>query len=488
MKVSILLTSYNHADYLEKSIDSILNQTYKDFELYVVDDCSTDESWNIINKYKDKRIKKIRNKVNKGSILTPKLVDKFKGEYLAIAHCDDMWAEDKLEKQVELLDNNKEYAACFTWVKIIDEANNEISSDNYIDFNVKNRSRFEWLNHFFYKGNCLCHPSVLLRLDVQKKDHLYTRGLGALPDFYRWVKICLKHDIYIYPEKLSCFRVRKSGINTSGYNESNIIRVSYDNYKIFDLYRKLSRKDFLKTFPECEKYVVNGYFNQLFVFGKLCMDNIGLNNYRLYGLNCIYESLQDLKSAKLIEKNYNYTIKSFISDSGKKDIFSVINKENINVSTLYYANDNDYCEDNKICKKYICKNDGTFDILFDHINMNVSKIRLDPDEGKFQKYSNIKIYVNDTLVDYKCNGFCNNKDEYEFYDLDPQFELQYNGFINKIYIKGICKSINYQYAINKYKDYIYENSKETIIEEYKSKKVYYRFINKIKKILNSIKK
>ncbi len=145
-KVSILLSSYNHANYLKKSIDSILNQTYNDFELIIVDDCSSDDSWKIIKSYKDKRIRKIRHKENKGSILTIELVESFNGEYFAVAHCDDYWEKTKLEKQVKFLEEHHEIAACFTYVKLVDENDSEdlitlnsiYKIDNLGDLLVKN--------------------------------------------------------------------------------------------------------------------------------------------------------------------------------------------------------------------------------------------------------------------------------------------------------------------------------------------------------------
>ena len=68
--VTVLLTSYNHGDYIRGSIESILNQTFKDFELYIIDDCSSDNSWDIIQEYKDDRIIAIRHEKNEGGCTT----------------------------------------------------------------------------------------------------------------------------------------------------------------------------------------------------------------------------------------------------------------------------------------------------------------------------------------------------------------------------------------------------------------------------------
>ena len=93
-KVSILLTSYNHEKYIGESIESILNQTYTDFELVILDDASTDNSVKIIKSFKDKRIKPIFRKKNLNRAICKEVIEPLQGEYIAIAHCDDKWSKD----------------------------------------------------------------------------------------------------------------------------------------------------------------------------------------------------------------------------------------------------------------------------------------------------------------------------------------------------------------------------------------------------------
>jgi Glycosyltransferases involved in cell wall biogenesis len=122
-KVSVVLTSYNHEKYIKEAIDSVLNQTYTDFELIIWDDASTDNSWNIINCYNDKRIIKFRNEYNRRAVyaINNSISEVAKGEYIAIHHSDDVWEPAKLKKQVEFLDNNQGCGAVFTAASIIDD-------------------------------------------------------------------------------------------------------------------------------------------------------------------------------------------------------------------------------------------------------------------------------------------------------------------------------------------------------------------------------
>ena len=259
-KVSILLTSYNHEKFLAESIESILNQTYRDYELFIVDDCSTDGSWEIITHYErlDSRIKAFRHSYNWGYSGLQFLLEQMRGEYVAIAHCDDRWEKDKLRKQVEILDTNMDIAACFTLVKIIDDSGNELENKQhpyYKVFEQTNRTRYEWLNYFFYNGNCLCHPSSLIRKEANTKYGLFNVGLQGYPDFYKWIRICKYSGIFIIQEKLTNFRVHNDESNTSGENPNSIRRLAVEEYFILEEFVDLiDTKQLLLVFPELKKY------------------------------------------------------------------------------------------------------------------------------------------------------------------------------------------------------------------------------------------
>lgn len=130
MKVSVILTSYNHEKFIRRSIESVLKQTYKDFKLIIVDDCSSDSSWDIIQQFKDERIVAVRNPKNMRTEGFYNALHKYvDGTYLAVHHSDDEWMPDKLEKQVAFMDIHTEVAACFTQVQVIDECENNYSDE-----------------------------------------------------------------------------------------------------------------------------------------------------------------------------------------------------------------------------------------------------------------------------------------------------------------------------------------------------------------------
>ena len=115
-KVSVLLSVHNHENYVGPAIESVLRQTYQDWELIIIDDCSQDRSPDVARQYKDERIQFYRLEENKGAILTfNELLKKASGEYIASLDSDDIWYDNKLEEQIAYLEQHKEIAACFSW-------------------------------------------------------------------------------------------------------------------------------------------------------------------------------------------------------------------------------------------------------------------------------------------------------------------------------------------------------------------------------------
>jgi glycosyltransferase involved in cell wall biosynthesis len=328
-KVSIVLTSYNHAKYLRESIDSVLDQTYSNFELIIVDDASTDESWQIIADYSDPRIQIMRSKTNTqaGGDIRRAISEIAIGEYIAIHHSDDVWEPQKLEKQVALLDANLQIGAVFSNALIIDENGlpfEDVSHFYYRIFDQPNRSRHEWLNYFFYHGNALCHPSVLIRKLCYETCGVYRFGLVQLADFDMWIRLCLKYEIYVMPEKLLRFRVRSDELNASSERPESRVRVQFEFLQVLDHFRSLSSyEEVVKIFPGAEKYFRSDFFDAQFVLGMIALETSQFKFVELFGLRLLFEALNDPQRALKIRELYDFDIGKFKELAGSHDIFSV---------------------------------------------------------------------------------------------------------------------------------------------------------------------
>lgn len=462
-KVTVLLTSYNHEEFIADSIESILNQTYTDFELYIVDDCSMDNSWEVIQKYNDSRIIAIHHEKNMFGCSNREFYKNFKGQYFAMAHCDDLWELDKLEKQVKYLDEHPEAAACFSWVQLIDDYGNNYDNPDHPYSKVfleENMNRFEWLNHFFYNGNRLCHPSSLIRLNIQMNENLFPGGLGALPDFYRWIKLCLKHEIYVYPERLTKFRIHVDESNMSGQTPTNRIRVQNEFYQIAKLYGLIQdQSEFLKVFPEANEYVVDGRINVDYALAQIMLNKTNNKGFHFYAMNKLMELVRNEKTKDELIELYGFTKRDVCNISGRLDLFHVIADDEYLTTSLFYANEEGFSEEHKLSKTITMMNNH-FKVTFDLENKEVKQLRFDPTEGKYISLKNISVLIDNQKYDlpeviryHEMDG-----DWIDIYSLDPSLliDLKKTTLVNKVVVEADIKYIENSKLLN------YENKVEEL--------------------------
>ena len=209
--VSVIMPCYNHEKYVAQTIESVLNQTYKNIEFIVVDNGSTDGSFHVIQQYRD-RIDKIyqlkeNDLVRAGEILN----NSCSGDYIAFMTSDDWWDAEKLEKQMNVFQSMPTVKCCFTLANEADEHLDNIKSKSI--FNQENRNRFKWLRKLLEEGNYLAYPSAVVERNVYFESRRELKGFYQLSDWYLWLLILQKHDIYIVQESLVCFRWHQSGAN-----------------------------------------------------------------------------------------------------------------------------------------------------------------------------------------------------------------------------------------------------------------------------------
>jgi glycosyltransferase involved in cell wall biosynthesis len=183
--ISITMPVYNAEKYLKESIESILNQTYKSFELILVNDASTDRSKELILSFTDPRIRYFENPVNLGIVKTRnKGLSLSKGKYIAIMDNDDISFPNRLEKQVEFLESNADYGLCGSYYEVID-------SNGNFSVRIMVPSTFYDINTFLIFNNCFCHSSVMVRRELIM-DNMFVESYELMEDYdlaYRLVKI-----------------------------------------------------------------------------------------------------------------------------------------------------------------------------------------------------------------------------------------------------------------------------------------------------------
>ncbi|OXB16131.1 glycosyltransferase family 2 protein [Flavobacterium reichenbachii] len=203
-KVSVLLPVYNCEDYIKETIDSVLTQTFPDFELIIIDDCSTDNTVEIIEKYDDSRIKFIRKEKNSG--YTDSLnfgIGVANGEYIARLDGDDICAETRFEKQVNFLDSNPEIILCGTAIQII--GTNDILKHPRTHEEIKIKLCF---------GTAFCHPSVMVRKKVLEENK-YDKNFEPAEDYELWTRLAFKGRLANIDEVLLFYRIHSNQVSNT---------------------------------------------------------------------------------------------------------------------------------------------------------------------------------------------------------------------------------------------------------------------------------
>ena len=216
--ISIVLPVYNSGQYLAETINSLLAQTFTDFELIIIDDGSTDNSTEIISGYADKRIRLLRNERNFGLIYTlNKGVELAKGKYIARIDGDDICAPDRLERQLYYFQQDPSVAVVASTVTFIDASGAEtgtwpLDRETTTSRQIKNRMPWE---------NCIAHPSVMIDTAVARTYHYSTSQLHA-EDYDLWLRLLADgQKIEKISEPLLYYRVHGTSITGSILRKSN---------------------------------------------------------------------------------------------------------------------------------------------------------------------------------------------------------------------------------------------------------------------------
>lgn len=206
-QVSVFMAAYNAADYIKQAIQSVLNQTFNDFELIIVNDGSTDNTVDIIKSFDDKRIILVNNDQNKGLVYTRNLALKYAtGKYLAIHDSDDISIPTRLEIQVNKLENEPNLAVIGSRALIIDK--NGILTGEKLD--VINGS--DYIKSILFFENTFVHSSIMMRTSVFKEVNGYETYPGA-EDYDIFLRISLLYPLDNLEEYLVQYRIHSTNFS-----------------------------------------------------------------------------------------------------------------------------------------------------------------------------------------------------------------------------------------------------------------------------------
>ena len=347
-KISVLMVNYNHEAHLPLTIESVLSQSYQNIQFIIIDDGSTDGSQPIIKDYakKDPRIEYYFLEKNRHICHATNFgFRKVTGEYLARIDSDDLWYPDKLQKQIDFMQKTPNCNVCFSWTDLIDENGNNINDSERDLYNLFNGShpscQEHWLEFFFIHGNCLSHPSVLMKTEVQKEIGDFNPAYRQAHDFDYWIRIAKKYPIFVMEEKLTIMRrfLFSSMLNTSSTTEPDTTRYLNEYLLIRNhFFENMDTELFVRTFhsyfrnPDAttpEEFLCEQAF-------LLCDCNYGGKQNPILGILKLAELLACPKTADVLESSYHFTPISYYALS-KRHIFCDSFIQNALLSTKNYT-------------------------------------------------------------------------------------------------------------------------------------------------------
>ncbi len=210
-KVSVLMSVHNGARYLKEAVDSVLSQTFTDFEFLIVDDFSSDNSPAILKGYaeKDSRVRIITNEFNLGLTKSlNKMIKEAKGEYLARFDCDDVSLPQRFEMQVQLLDTNPKCGLVGVWGEVINDHGTHLRDIKYPTTDADLKRALISYNPFF-------HPGIMMRKKVIEDVGFYDESWRFAQDYELYFRIAKKYELANIPMILLKYRETSGSITGS---------------------------------------------------------------------------------------------------------------------------------------------------------------------------------------------------------------------------------------------------------------------------------
>lgn len=357
-RVSVVMPVYNCEKYIAKAIESILTQSFADYELLIIDDCSTDGTVEIIKKYNDNRIKLIKNEKNSGVALTRNIgYRRASGEYIVIADSDDINHPDRLLKKVNFLDENPNIDVVSCWYQ-------EFYSDNKIGKTVKFDQkdidiRANWI---FHAGI----PSFMMFRKQKIKDNrllFHDEKFKAAVD-YQWYT-SLTEDIHLYciSEVLYFYRRHESQISTNGFSKqqrfADLIRLQqlkdlgleptkeqfeFHQYLCGNVMQELSNDIFGNIIRWCEQLMVANNVKKIFdthSFNLVIANKLvsTLNNEPLYSIE--RDQMFSKTSFSLYIKDKSFDNRKLKNIMGKSKPVVIFGTKRLGYKIKKYLEDND---------------------------------------------------------------------------------------------------------------------------------------------------
>lgn len=243
--VSIIMPSYNTGLYIADSIQSVIEQTYQNWELIIVDDCSVDNTDEVVAEFQDQRIHYLKNDTNSGAAVSRnRALREAKGKWIAFLDSDDLWYPTKLEEQISFMTKNMYY---FSYTNY-----EEMDSDGSLTgVQVTGPKKITKRGMYRY-----CWPGCLtVMYDAEKIGLIQIENIKKNNDYAMWLKVCQKADCYLLDKCLAQYRRGRAGsISTQKYVE--LVKWHYR------LFRYAEKKNIISSLANAVENILFGLYKK----------------------------------------------------------------------------------------------------------------------------------------------------------------------------------------------------------------------------------
>jgi glycosyltransferase involved in cell wall biosynthesis len=229
-RVSVIMPCFNHSRFISDSVSGVLDQSHENLELIVVDDRSTDNSWDIITRLADgdSRIKPIRHERNQGvSKSRNDGLRAAEGDFIAFCDADDIWDREKLKSQLAELESHPDYDVAYCDARIVDERGTP-TGNCFSDLFPPPKSASGRLFYELIKTNFINTQTVVMRRDCLKETGCFDEDLQVVEDWWYWIQLARQHRFLYSPRLLAKYRMH--GGSTSVVHKRSY---SISRYKVF---------------------------------------------------------------------------------------------------------------------------------------------------------------------------------------------------------------------------------------------------------------
>ena len=311
-RISVLCSSFNHEHFVGRFIKSLIDQTFSDWELIIIDDCSTDKNIEEIKKFNDERIHFYNNEFNTGAgLVLNRAFSYSKGEYIIEIASDDALLPDYFQKVIEIFDTHTDVNVIYSPLQVIDENDNkkEIMTQPCAD-------RISILKRLFYEWNCLNSPGYAVRRSAYQTLLPMNFAIIQHQDYQWHIKLLLGGNCYILDKPYVCYRIQSNSKSLGTLNLGGINRNKLEIDVLMDTFLKISDTKFACSIIDDQEHI--NYPSELipFLLANAAFKCESLEK-RQWGYKTLIKFFENENNLNILRQYQNFQFKDLLNISNK---------------------------------------------------------------------------------------------------------------------------------------------------------------------------